>query len=391
MLTQYRAIRNTNKKLQSIQKTEGTIGENSGVSLDDLVKQKKINQDQKAQILKKPQIEAQLKQLEEQKRNFEEFAKELEAKHDKEKASLQETHQAELQKAKDETQTARDEATQHQSNESTTKVKDAIRTTCQFLYAVAVARGEEKKVEGPESQAYEAVLNDLYQGTQKSIDVLTNLVEGSEEKVSDSNDGPTIEFTFAQLKASAEKTPSALSTNVEDEESTPQENVDTPAVDQPEVDQTVANAGLTELEDTTTLPTTENAAQPEADAAPEQVSTTGEAANAVAEASWAPEQPLSASQTGEDWVQVPRDPAETETPHAPAPNTSGSNWADEVTVAAEESGPPPVLTENDGFSEVRRDRGGSRGGRGQGRGRGRGGRGEFRGQRGRGRGGQSRG
>ena len=34
--------------------------------MHDLVKQKKLNQDQKAQILKKPQVQAQIAQLEEQ-------------------------------------------------------------------------------------------------------------------------------------------------------------------------------------------------------------------------------------------------------------------------------------------------------------------------------------
>lgn len=350
------------------------------------MKQKKINQDQKAQLQKKPQIEAQLKQLQEQQKNFEEFAKELETKHDKEKASLQETHEAELQKAKD-------AATQQHTETSTTQVGDAIRTTCQFLHAVALSRSNDS-LPAEELSAYEAVLNHLYQGNQIAIDTLTNLVEGSEDKITDATSDDTIEFTFAQLKASAEKAPSAISANIEDDEEDTKDTSATPAVQEvPEVDQTIANAGLTELEDTTALPNTNEAATAIPEAAPEQVSTTGDAANAVAEASWAPEQPLSASQTGEDWVQVPRDPAETETPHAPAPNTSGSNWADEVTVAAEEQGPTPVIAENDGFSEVRRERGGRGGGRGRGefRSRGRGGRGEYRGQRGRGRGGQSRG
>ena len=49
-----------------MQKVDSIIAENPGVSLDDLVASRKINNDQKAQALKKPVLQVQLAQLEEQ-------------------------------------------------------------------------------------------------------------------------------------------------------------------------------------------------------------------------------------------------------------------------------------------------------------------------------------
>jgi hypothetical protein len=91
-------------------------------------------------------------------------------------------------------------------------------------------------------------------------------------------------------------------------------------------------------------------------------------------------------------VQVPRDLAETETgvTATPAATVQATNsWAEEVGAAATNADEKPAV-ENDGFSEVRRERGrgrGGRGGRGEFRGRGRGGRDGHRGG-GRGRDGQ---
>lgn len=109
-------------------------------------------------------------------------------------------------------------------------------------------------------------------------------------------------------------------------------------------------------------------------------------ANAAAEANWDPSADMSASQ---EWVEVPRDAAETETgvTATPAAPSNVQSWADETQET------PGAAQPNEGFQEVKRtapNRGtgnfrGNRGGRGEYRGgRGRGGEG----YRGRGRGGQ---
>lgn len=343
------------------------------------MKQKKINPDQKAQVQKKPQLEAQLAQLEEQSKNYTELTADLEARFDKEKATLTAAHEAEIEKLKEEN-------SQSSTTSTASKVKEALHVTCQFLHAAAFQR-QRDDVEESEKQAYEAVLFHLYQGNATALETLTKVVEGQEDKVVEPS-GDVLEFTYAQLKTSA------LSTLNSEDQAAPE--VDTaseaaPVAEEPESDPTVTHATLTELEDTTTIPvsTADDATDEAPSVVPEQGIAAADAGNAAAEAAWAPEASMT-SESAEGWVQVQNPEAtETGTQPEPAAPQSTSNWADEAGAAAEEQSLTPV-TENDGFSEVRRDRGGrgGRGGRGRGnfdgRGRGRG-RGDFRG---RGRGGR---
>jgi hypothetical protein len=176
---------------------------------------------------------------------------------------------------------------------------------------------------------------------------------------------------------------------------------------EPASDPTLANAGLTELQDTsaTVQAATSNgfassaASQPEdVIAAPAQTSV-GDAANSVGE-SWDPQASHSAdpSANADEWVEVPRDPSETETgvQATPASVQPSTSWAEDVPSVA----PTANKEGGDGFEQVvhhqRQNSVRGRGGRGRGRGdgfrgrgrgdfRGRGrGRGEFRGGRGRG-------
>lgn len=151
-------------------------------------------------------------------------------------------------------------------------------------------------------------------------------------------------------------------------------------------DPTITNAGLTELDAGATDIT--KTAEDEKSAAPAASSTEPEAANAAAEEQWDKQPTAGDDPLSESFEMIPRDPAETETPHVAAPVTSTQSWADDTPEPAATSAPA-----NDGFSEVHHNRGGrGRGGhpggdRGGYRGRGRGGpRGDFRGGRGRGRG-----
>lgn len=194
----------------------------------------------------------------------------------------------------------------------------------------------------------------------------------------------------------------------------------------PQSDPTVTNAGLTEV-DTTVTNGTSFADEATDSMAPASASIGAEAGNAAAEESWDKKAPGSSDvidPLAESYEIVPRDPAETETPHsATVPNlttdTSGSwaddtvataetSWADDAQAAAgaEEKPAPSNATTSfgangaggDGFQAVHhgnrgrgqrgprdfrgRGRGDGRGrgfGRGDGRGRGRGGRGDFRG------------
>jgi hypothetical protein len=351
------------------------VAENKGKDLEQLVAEKKLNADQKAQLQKKPQIQAQVTQLEEQLNQYRSFAQELEDRFSQEKATLVEAHEAEIAQLKEEA------ATKAQEQEGNSKKLDeGLKIVCDFLHAAASKRSfvDEEKAE---RQAFEGALLQVYQGNELSVTTLQNLVAGTDDKVIDTEGNP-VDFTFAQLKdASVAEAQDAQAAS---------EPVEAPAEDLPASDPTVANAGMTELEDTTTIPirtngTTEEPSS-ESVSAPQQVSTTAEAANAVAEANWNPEASITtdASGAGDEWVQVPRDPAETDTgvTATPAAATAENSWAEEVATSAEEQ-----KKENDGFEQVR-GRHGEHRGRGRGGPRGRGG--EFRG-RGRGTGGPHRG
>ncbi|KAK5044996.1 hypothetical protein LTR84_010144 [Exophiala bonariae] len=366
-------IRNIHKKLAASSKADSVIAENPNVPLDDLVASKKLNADQKAQILKKPALQAQLAQFEEQLTAFKAFAHDLDDKFTKEKSSLTEAHEAEIAAAKE-------KAAQEAEKIKTDAVEDGLRVINHFLHAAASKRQSED-VDSAESRAFEGTLLLVYQGNDASLETLKSLIYGTDDKVPDVN-GELLDYTYAQVKQSAIQGGEHASQDTKQGEIDNQPTESSPPPSYIETDPTIANAGLTELDDTTTIPTN-NASEHQVDniIVPEQATTGADAANAVAESAWDPQASIvtDASTTNEEWVQVPRDPAETESGVAATPATVGStaNWAEEVGAAAEEK----AASENDGFEQVKRDRGRGRGGRGsrgdfRGRGRGGGGRGD---------------
>jgi hypothetical protein len=161
-------------------------------------------------------------------------------------------------------------------------------------------------------------------------------------------------------------------------------------------DPTIANAGLTEIDDLTTAEITNGAdnLSIETATAPAASSIDAGASNAAADSQWDPTKPGSQEEPlTESYELVPRDPAEVDN----VPQTTGNtqSWADETAEASYTEAAYNDLnasaTTEDAFQEVTHHRGGRRGGaRGGDRGdRGRGGRGGrgFRGDgRGRGRG-----
>lgn len=163
-------------------------------------------------------------------------------------------------------------------------------------------------------------------------------------------------------------------------EETPEETTESAAISDP----TLANAGLTELQDSPVsaeLAASQDASTtPHADqVVPPAQTLVSDAANQVAEAAYNPTS-VESSATTDGWVEVPRDPAETETGLQATPADVINN-----TVPAEGT-PAPTKGQNGG----RGGRGHRRPGGGEGS-RGRGGRGEFRGRGRGGRGGRGRG
>lgn len=157
----------------------------------------------------------------------------------------------------------------------------------------------------------------------------------------------------------------------------------------PEVgtDPTVAHAGLTEL-DTAAEPTSNGVSHHiDTPTVPDASNIDAGAANAAAaDPNWDAKLSASADSGPDGWVEVARDPAETETgtTATPAGMTSTQSWAEDVPADPQWNSAPSEVTPaatagSDGFNEVRRGRGPRPQGENRGGGRGRGG---FRGDRG---------
>ena len=156
-------------------------------------------------------------------------------------------------------------------------------------------------------------------------------------------------------------------------------------------DPTIANAGLTEIDGQPEQAPNGVSNHVDTPSVPDASNIDAGAANAAGGNNWDAKVNVSG---GDDWVQVDRDPAETETgmDATPAAMTSTQSWADDVPREAPLSHTEVSSNGNgaaDGFREVQHHRGG-RGRGGEHRGGERRGRGGFRGDReggGRGRGG----
>lgn len=354
-----KSLRNAVKKLNATAKVDAIIAENKGKSLDELVEEKKINADQKAQALKKPALQASIAQIEEQIGHYKSVTDQFEERLVRQKAALEKSHQEELEAVR---ANAIADAT-----ESTAKLlRQQLLTVSRFLCAAANSR-RDGDAESLESRAFEGVLYQVYGGNQDAVSSMIKLIDGADEKVP-GVEGDLLELSYGDVKQASNKfapaEPAELATD---------------AV--PASDPTLANAGLTELQDTSVGAEVEATAQEttptsEQVAPPSQTLVTG-ATNPVAETTYNAGS-MTSSSTTDGWVSVSGDPAETETglqatPANPEnPDAAGSKG---------QSG-----SRNRNNRQGGRGRGdGSRGGRGRGdfRGRGRGGRG------GRGRGGAS--
>ena len=176
ILSLQKNMRNINKKLTGMHKTDAVIKENPGVSLDDLLAQKKINADQKASALKKPQLQAQLAALEEQVQQYKKFDAEYQAQIKKLREDLTSGHGAELERIKAEAKreaVARGEA----------ELKKKLLVFSQFLRAAAAKRVVEEDAESDESKAFEGALLLVYGGDDKAVDTAVKLIEGAEDQV----------------------------------------------------------------------------------------------------------------------------------------------------------------------------------------------------------------
>lgn len=169
-------IRNTNKKLSSMAKVDAIIAENPSMSLDDLVAQRKINNDQRAAAQKKPQLQAQLADLEERIEHYRKFDQDYQIKFTKQRDELTSQHEQVTTKLREELK--RDAAVEAQK-----LLRQKLLVLSQFLRCAAAKRNAEEQVDNDESKAFEGALLLVYGGDQKAVDTALSLIEGSDETV----------------------------------------------------------------------------------------------------------------------------------------------------------------------------------------------------------------
>ncbi|KAL8789594.1 MAG: hypothetical protein Q9213_001030 [Squamulea squamosa] len=411
-------IRNVKKKLNATQRVDSIVAENPDQSLDQLLAARKINPDQKAQAQKKPSLQASLAQLEEQVAQYKQFDEDYQKRLAAEKAALETSHKDELEKVKE-------AAIAEAKIASAKEAKDNLLVLSKFLRAAAAKRqgGDETS---PENRAFEGALLLVYGGETGAVAAMESLIAGDDEKVPTVDQVPS-DYTYKQVRDLAfEYAPyaaeEAWAEDVAQSEPAP------PAAEEPTTevgtDPTIAHAGMTELDDAAAPTSNGISHHVDTPSVPDASNIDAGAANAAAaDPGW--EAKLSEStQSGPDgWVEIARDPAETDTgtEATSAAVNSTQSWAEDVPTESQPGTSPsgaagPPDGGSDGFNEVRRGRGpraeGQRG-RGSGRGRGeyrgrggdRGGEGGYRGRggyrgdrtggeggyRGRGRGGRGRG
>lgn len=154
------------------QKVDSIIEANPGVSLDDLLASRKINADQKAQAERKPALQAQLAQFEEQHGHYIKYGQELEARFAKEKEILAKSHSGELEALR---ATIRAEAALEQQK----LLKDKLLTLSRFLRAAA-ARRQLEDDDSDLTKAFEGALLQVYGGDAAAVNAAEKLIEGAE-------------------------------------------------------------------------------------------------------------------------------------------------------------------------------------------------------------------
>ncbi|KJZ80213.1 hypothetical protein HIM_00063 [Hirsutella minnesotensis 3608] len=352
-------IRNINKKITNASKTDGVLSQHPDKSLDDLIEAKIINADQKAQILKKPALQAQVVQLEEQLVQYQKVHEQYRSRAVSDKAEWEKS----LEKVKA-------DAVSEAKQEFNKSLHDNLLVLSQFLRLAAYRREEGQDPDSDESQAIEGVLLAIYSGDENAVASMLKLIEGAEDRIL-SVPGEQLKTTYSSVKTLAKE----YKTPVYTETAQPSE---TEPAKEAASDPTIANASAVEIE-------AGDSALISAEQAPESAangianaSVSDDAANAVAESNWDGENGMSISQ---EWVEVKatRDPSETEVRLAATPVAAANtqSWADEQPDPSPEA-PAAATDPNDGFHQVQRNRGrparegGSWRGRGTGGWRGRG-------------------
>lgn len=152
--------------------------------------EKKINNDQKAQALKKPALQANVAQIEEQIIQYKQFAASYEERLVSQKTELEKAH-------KEEVASVREKAVAEADYASKDGLRKQLLSLSKFLCAAAAMRrsGDETS---SDSHAFEGVLYQVYGGSQDAVTSMIKLVEGVDEKIV-SVEGTELDITCKAL------------------------------------------------------------------------------------------------------------------------------------------------------------------------------------------------
>jgi len=136
---------------------------------------KVINADQKAAHLKRPTLQAQLYQLEEQLAQHKKLDQEFKARLAEQEKTL--TEKFEKEKAE-----ALAELSKKNEEDVKKALHDNLLVLSQFLRLAAARRAEDPEGTSEESAALEGVLLHIYSGDENAVATMLKLVHGSEEQ-----------------------------------------------------------------------------------------------------------------------------------------------------------------------------------------------------------------
>ncbi|KAH8127902.1 hypothetical protein LI328DRAFT_129693 [Trichoderma asperelloides] len=311
-------IRNTAKKLTNAAKLDSVLSQHPGKSLEQLVDERVINADQKAQLQKKPALQAALAQYEEQLVQYQKIHEQYQTRAAAEKAEWAKT----LEKTKE-------EALSKVKADFKNSLDAKLLVLSQFLRLAAYRREESQEPESDESQAIEGVLLAIYSGDENAVSAMQRLIEGSDDKIV-SVPGDQLQTTYATVKTLAQ---SYTAPSYAEPEAQPAAD----AVSDP----TIANEAATEIE-AGDGPLTNGHGHVEAEPASNGLANANvadEAANTVAESQWdTGNQDISLSQEWVD-VSIPSGPTEAEASAEPsALDANKQSWADDHPDPAAEVG-----------------------------------------------------
>jgi hypothetical protein len=168
-------------------KIDNLNAEHSSQYLDELVSLKIIKPDQKAAHLKKPALQAQLFQLEEQLAQHQKIDREH-------KVHLAEQEKALTEKFEKEKADVVAELNEKAEADAKSSLRGNLLVLSQFLRLAAARRAEDPEGTSDESMALEGVLLHIYSGDENAVATMLKLVHGSDEQTR-STTGDTLQTT----------------------------------------------------------------------------------------------------------------------------------------------------------------------------------------------------